>query len=357
MGFLLIRQRRLAAYRLPDDDISGVDLPVSVIISARNEAENLTRFLPGILQQNYPSFEVIVVNDCSVDDSDLILQEMAKNHPHLKLVTVTEHRQFKTGKKFALTMGIKAARYDHLLFTDADCEPASPYWIARMASKFAPGIEVVLGYSPYSKRTGFINAFTRFETLRTAINYLSAAMARDAYMGIGRNLAYTKELFFRNKGFASHLHILAGDDDLFVNQNATAHNTAIEIHPDAFTYTESKRGVAAYFRQKKRHMGVGRLYRNKHRRLLTFDALTGSFFYIALVMCIFVPYDRQIGYAIVGGAFALRLIVQMVIYYKAAQKLTGTGLIWFMPFYDLLYFLFINIFGLIGTFTKTTQWK
>lgn len=357
MGFLLIRQRRLAAYHVPDTDISSVDLPISVIISARNEAENLALYLPAILEQRYPNFEVVVVNDCSVDSSEQVLEDLSRKHPHLKLVTVTEHRRFKTGKKFALTMGIKAARYDHLLFTDADCQPASPYWVARMASNFQPGTEIVLGYSPYTRRSGFINAFTRFETLRTAINYLSAALANDAYMGIGRNLAYTKELFFRNKGFASHLHIMAGDDDLFVNSNATPTNTAIEIHPDSFTYTESKRGVGAYFRQKRRHMGVGRLYRNKHRRILTFEALSGSFFYIALGLCLYFRYDQPIGLFIVGGAYLLRLLTQGVIYHSSAKKLTGTGLIWFLPFYDVLYFLFINIFGLIGTFTRTTQWK
>ena len=248
LGFLLIQQRRLAVYRLPERDLETVDLPISVIISARNEAENLPRFLPAILNQDYPNFEVVVVNDCSVDQTPQILLDMSKNYPHLKLVTVVEHPRFKTGKKFALTMGIKAAANEHLLFTDADCAPASPHWIACMAANFTGETEIVLGYSPYLKTPGFLNAFTRFETLRTGINYLSAAIGRSAYMGIGRNLSYTKSLFFRCKGFASHLHIMAGDDDLFVNRNATPNNTAIEIHPDAFTFSESKQSLSSYYR-------------------------------------------------------------------------------------------------------------
>jgi len=357
MGFLLIQQRRLAVYRLPEQDLSEVKLPISVIISARNEAQNLPEFLPAILQQQYPQFEVVVVNDCSVDGTHRILLEFSKNHPHLKIVTVTEHPRFKTGKKFALTMGIKAAKYEHLLFTDADCIPASPQWIARMAANFTGNIEIVLGYSPYIKAGGFINAFTRFETLRTGINYLSAAIGRNAYMGIGRNLAYTKTLFFRNKGFAAHLHVLAGDDDLFVNSHATPNNTTIEIHPDAFTFTESKRTLKGYFRQKKRHMGVGKLYKNKHRRMLSIEALTGFMFYVTLGLCIYYLMPEKMLLLIVASAYLLRLTVQVLIYYKSAKKLTDTGLIWFLPLYDLLHNLYLIVFGFIGTFIKTTQWK
>jgi biofilm PGA synthesis N-glycosyltransferase PgaC len=355
MGFLLIMQRRLAAYHVPEQDLSAVNIPVSVIISARNEAENLIKYLPAILEQDYPQFEVVVVNDCSVDDSHHILLKISENYPHLKMVTVIEHPRFKTGKKFALTMGIKAAAYEHLLFTDADCSPASSNWIARMAANFTGSTEIVLGYSPYIKQSGFLNAFTRFETLKTGINYLSAALGRNGYMGIGRNLAYTKTLFFKCKGFASHLHILAGDDDLFVNRNATANNTAVEIHPDSFMYTEAKQSFKDYYRQKKRHMGVGGLYKNKHRRMLSLDAITGLLFYITLGLGLY--YIRQPFIYVILGAYLLRLFVQVIIYHQSAKKLTGTGLIWFLPFYDLLHNIYLIVFGLIGTFIKTTQWK
>ena len=355
LGFLVIQQSRLATYQLPDVDLSIVNLPISVVISARDEAENLTRYLPAILDQDYPEFEVVVINDCSVDKSERILLNYSESHPHLKLVTVTEHPRFKTGKKFALTMGIKAAKHEHLLFTDADCEPASRQWIARMASAFTTETQIVLGYSPYIKEGGLLNAFTRFETLRTGISYLSAAIGQKAYMGIGRNLAYTKSLFFASKGFASHLHVLAGDDDLFVNSNATPGNTAIEIHSDAFMFTESKHSLASYIRQKKRHMGVGKLYKNKHRRMLSFDAITGFLFYITLGFSLY--YREQTLIFVIAGAYMLRLIVQAIVYTKCAKKLTGNSLIWFLPFYDLLHNLYLIVFGLIGTFIKTTKWK
>jgi len=351
--FLVNNQSRLTEYK-PMEELLPARLPVSVIISARNEAKNLTNNLSAILTQNYPDFEVIVVNDCSYDTSDLVLEDFAKSYPHLKVVTITEHDRFKTGKKFALTLGIKAAKNEHLLFTDADCKPASEDWIARMAANFTvPASQIVLGYSPYIKTKGFLNAFIRFETIKTAISYLSSAIIGDAYMGIGRNLAYTKTLFFGAKGFASHMHVLSGDDDLFVNQNATPDNTVIEIHADSFVYTHAKESWQAWFRQKKRHFGVGKIYKANHKRMLSLDALSGFLFYILLTLCIVFNFEPWLAV----GLFMFRLIFQVIVYNKLFKRLSGKDLLWYLPFLDLIYYLYLNTFGLIGTFIKTTKWK
>ncbi len=352
--YLLFYHRRLFSYKVESASTASADLPVSVIISARNEAKNLVDYLPLILEQQYLQYEVVVVNDCSVDNSHWILQDLQSRYPHLKVVTVTEHPRFKTGKKFALTMGIKAASYEHLLFTDADCAPASAYWIAHMASKFHNAdTEIVLGYSPYIKERGFINAFTRFETLKTGMNYLSAVLAKNPYMGIGRNLAYTKTLFFKNKGFAAHMHLMAGDDDLFVNQHATPNNTVIEIQPEAFTRTPAKNTFSSYFKQKKRHMGVGKYYQNRHRRLLSFDAMSGFLFYVMIV----IGLAFKLNIIVISSAYMLRLLLQLLIYQNVFKKLEGRELIWTLPLFDVLYYVYLNVFGLIGTFIKTTQWK
>jgi len=350
--YLISYHSRLKGYK-PADELTPANIPVSVIISARNEAKNLVANLPLILAQNYPDFEVVVINDCSVDDSGDLLKEIQMKHPDLKIVTVTQNDRFKTGKKFALTMGIKAAKNEYLLFTDADCQPASTNWIARMAANFSDTNEIVLGYSPYYKTRNFLNSFIRFETLKTAINYLSTALAGNPYMGIGRNLGYTKTLFFKNKGFAAHMHVMSGDDDLFVNQNANADNTAIEIHPDSFVFSDAKTTVSSLYRQKKRHMGVGKLYKNKHRKMLSFDALSGFLFYILLVLCLVLNYDPWPAL----GLFIFRLICQVIVYYKVFKKLDGKNLLWYLPLFDLVYYVYLNIFGLIGTFIKTTKWK
>ncbi len=350
--FLINNQRVLAAY-VPAEMLPKPTIPISVIISARNEAENLQSNLPSVLEQEYPDFEVVVVDDCSFDNSDVVLAALKETYPHLKIVTITEHARFKTGKKFALTLGIKAAKNEYLLFTDADCRPASNNWITRMASNFSTSTQIVLGYSPYSKTSNFLNSFIRFETIKTAINYLSAALNAKAYMGIGRNLAYTKTLFFGAKGFAAHMHILSGDDDLFVNQNATADNTVIEIHPDAFMYTEAKASFAGWYRQKRRHFGVGKYYKKSDKRMLSLDALSGILFYILLTLCLVFNFEPWL----VLGLFMFRLIFQVIIYHKIFNRLDGNQLLWYLPIFDVVYYSYLNIFGLIGTFIKTTQWK
>jgi biofilm PGA synthesis N-glycosyltransferase PgaC len=350
--YLISNHRSLSTY-VVTDELPEAKLPISVVISARNEARNLHINLPAILQQNYPDFEVVVVNDCSFDSSDVVLEVLKETYPHLKIVTITEHERFKTGKKFALTLGIKAAKNEHLIFTDADCKVASPNWIARMAGHFTDDVQLVLGYSPYQKTKNLLNGLIRFETVKTAVNYLSAALNGDAYIGIGRNLAYTKTLFFANKGFAAHMHVLSGDDDLFVNQNATPTNTAIEIHPDTFMYTDAKTSFGALYRQKKRHMGVGKLYRSRHRRMLTLDALSGLVFYFLFIWCL-VGYFEPV---LALGLFAFRWLLQILIYRKAFIKLNAVSQLWYLPFLDFVYYIYINFFGLIGTFAKTTQWK
>ncbi|MDB4918104.1 MAG: transrane glycosyltransferase [Mucilaginibacter sp.] len=350
--FLVTNQSRLTRYK-PSETLPEATVPISVIISARNEANNLRENLPAILEQNYPDFEVVVINDCSYDSSDEVLEELSKIYPRLKVVTITEHDRFKTGKKFALTLGIKAAKNEHLLFTDADCMPASYNWITYMAANFNGSIQIVLGYSPYKKTRNFLNPFIRFETIKTAINYLSAAVNGDAYMGIGRNLAYTKTLFFNAKGFAAHMHILSGDDDLFVNQNATPDNTAIEINAGAFTYSDAKTTLVSLFRQKKRHFGVGKLYKKRHRRMLSIDAVSGFLFYILLTLGIVFNFEPLLAL----GLFMFRLIFQLVIYSKLFKRLDSKDLLWYLPFFDAVYYIYLNTFGLIGTFIKTTQWK
>ena len=172
-------------------------------------------------------------------------------------------------------------------------------------------------------------------------------------MGVGRNLAYRKALFFDNKGFASHMHIMSGDDDLFINETATKYNTAIELHPDSFVYSEPKSSVLAWFRQKRRHMGAGKFYKARHKRMLGADALTGLLFYVSFFMCLAFQYAAYIAI----GLFIIRWLCQVLVYRKQFKRLEGRDLRWFLPFYDLVYYLYLNVFGLIGMFTKSMRWK
>ena len=190
--FVLFTYARFAFHKVKPEQLSDKKVPVSIIIAARNESENLFNNLPFILNQDYPEFEVIVINHQSLDDSQYILEAMALDNPHLKIVKVERSQHLKYGKKLPLTIGIKGARYEHMLFTDADCKPASDNWIESMTKHFTDKKQIVLGYGPYIKEKGLLNKVIRFDTAWIAMSYFSFAKTRMPYMGIGRNMAVYK---------------------------------------------------------------------------------------------------------------------------------------------------------------------
>lgn len=328
--------------------------PVSVIIAARNEFDNLQKNLLTILEQDYPDFEVVVVNDCSWDGSQAWLEELQKSQPRLKISQIIEQEKYPTGKKFAVTMGIKAAKYDLLLFTDADCEPASDQWIRNMQSRFTPGKDIVLGFSPYRKTKGFLNQFIRFETLITAQFYFSMALRNNPFMGVGRNLAYRKDLFFKHKGFASHQHIMSGDDDLFINQAATTTNVAIEIDSASFVNTEAKTTFDSWSNQKSRHMTTGKYYKTEHKRVL------GTYYSAIIFYYAFVATNLIVNiytWPIVVGIFAVKYISQSVVFYFSGKKLKYQSLVFNLLILDIVYLLYMIVYGTKGLFSKNRkQW-
>ncbi len=322
--------------------------PVSVIIAARNEYNNLEKNLKSILEQDYPIFEVIVVNDCSWDDSQKLLEYYQEVYPHLRICKLVEQEKYPTGKKFALTIGIKASQYQQLVFTDADCRPAGNQWLKYMASGFNQHKEIVLGHSPYAAKKGLLNLFVRFENALTALFYFGAALKNRPFMGVGRNLAYNKSLFFKHKGFASHQHILSGDDDLFVNQAATSNNVAIQLNPQSFIFTDAKSTFDAYQRQKTRHMSTGKYYKLKDKLFLGGYYTALILFYPALAALFFLQPFWQVPTAV----FAFKWLVQTVVFFIACKKLQYKNLTWYLLLLDVLYFWYIIVFGFKGLITR-----
>ncbi len=279
--FFYLRVVRKRFNPLPEAD--ELYPPVSVVICARNEEENLQHFLPKVLEQDYPDFEVIVVNDCSSDNSDLVLESLQKKYPRLKVTTIKEDEKFTHAKKLALTVGIKAAKHEWLVLTDADCFPKSNKWLRHMASNFTEGIEVVLGYGGYLSEKGLLNKLIRLDTLHIALNYLGWALAKRPYMGVGRNLAYKKSVFFRNKGFANHAGIESGDDDLFVMEVANQYNTAVEYRRDAHTLSVPRKSYSSWLRQKRRHLSTSKLYRTGLKTGLSIEPFSRAAVYLTFV--------------------------------------------------------------------------
>lgn len=326
--------------------------PVSVIICAKNERDNLLEFLPIYLNQTYPTFEIIVVNDNSVDDTEDVLKAFALQFKHLKIVNVPDTDRFYGSKKFALTLGIKAAQYDRVLLTDADCKPSSGHWVKYM-SQYANNKSIILGFGAYERKKGLLNKLIRFETFYTALQYLSFAQAQMPYMGVGRNLAYQSEIFFKNKGFASHQHILSGDDDLFINEVANKRNTQVVIHQDAQTISNAKTSYKDWFRQKKRHFLTGSHYKFKHKfllGLLQFSQMVFIGLFIALVIMVRPVY-------LIVGVFVLRYLIQMLIFRLSANKIGGKDLLVLAPLYELFFMVFNPLLVISNLIVKKTKWS
>ncbi|HRO06282.1 MAG TPA: glycosyltransferase [Ferruginibacter sp.] len=343
---------RLAIYKVRPKSENQTH-PVSVIICARDEADNLARNLPGSLVQAYKStHEIIVVNDNSYDETKYLLEELRKTFKQLHVVDLTQEAKMIPGKKFPLSIGIKTAKYEVVLLTDADCIPASEHWIERMQEAYGPDTEIVLGYGAYAKKKGMLNKLIRWETFHAALQYLSYARAGIPYMGVGRNLSYKKTVFFRQKGFSSHNHIPGGDDDLFINKVANKKNTAIQIHPDSFTISKPASTWSQWRQQKMRHYTTGKFYKGFHRFLLGTYALSHFLFY-PLGVCAAIWYDWRIALGIIG----LRWIIQSFVFAKTMKKLDEKDLIPYFPLLDIWMFFYYIIFAGALIRKPNKNWK
>lgn len=326
---------------------------VSIIVCARNEIKNLRLHLENLLNQSYPTFQVIVVNDCSWDETELYLEVLEQHYPNLKVVTIKEQERYQHGKKFALSLGIKASQYEHLLMTDADCLPASENWIAEMVRSYTENKEIVLGYGGYMKEPSFLNKWIRFETAFNAMQYLSYGLSGNAYMGVGRNLSYKKHLFFQNKGFASHQHLLSGDDDLFINENATKKNVSICISPDAITLSKPKQTWGEWFKQKKRHLSTSKYYKTRHKFSLGLFHFSQSLFWmLSIALLVF-----QIQLPIVASLVALRFVVMILITHGCFKRIKEKDLTLLSPFFEMIMVIIYPFVTLSSRFYRDRTWR
>lgn len=330
------------------------DAGVSVVVCACNEVENLRKLLPALMTQHFPQFEIIVVNDRSTDDTLSFLRSEVEKAEHLKIVTIEETPAHINSKKYGITLGIKSAKYDIILLTDADCVPASEDWIEAMVAPFHNNVtKIALGYSQYITKKGLLNLLIRFETLYTAVQYLSFALAGRPYMGVGRNMAYRKSFFLDKKGFSGYQKVMGGDDDLFVNKNATSQNTAVVLGKKSKVYSAPKTSWKTYFVQKKRHLSVGKLYKFKDRMYLGLLFLSHGLFWATFIALLVMWHEP---YLIIGG-FVVRILIQYLIFYKAAQKLGDKIKLWMLPLLDVLYLMYYIATGISAVASRNIKWN
>ncbi|MBR2772911.1 MAG: glycosyltransferase [Bacteroidales bacterium] len=319
--------------------------PASIVLCARDAYEYLTELIPVLLNQDYPDFEIVVVNDCSDDETEEYLKDLERREPRVKPVQLKQHLNFFNGKKFPLSMGIKSAQNDLIVLTDFNCMPVNDQWLRSVVNRYNHQTEIVIGYSPYVQKKGSLNHLMRFDALQNGLLYLSAALNHHAYMGIGKNLSYRKELFFRNKGFISHYTTAVGEDDLFINKVSTKKNTEVLIDAENAILTTPTSSFKLWMRQKSSRYSTVSKYDGRSRLMLSLFYGSQLLFYVSFITLI--ALCAKPAFVITGGAafyipilvffFLLRFGSQMIIYHKASKRLGEKGLLPGLIVYDFLF--------------------
>jgi glycosyltransferase involved in cell wall biosynthesis len=332
----------------------GNSMPgVTVLVCAWNERENLTELLPLLDAQEYPEFEVILLDDRSDDGSEEYIRSNIFKWKHIRYIRINDQFDHVTPKKYALTVGMKQAKFPIALMTDADCRPSSSHWITAMTSRVAPEKDIVLGFSPYFRNAGMLNWFIRCETFYTAVQYLSFTLAGMTYMGVGRNILYKRSIFFANKGFYTHKSVYGGDDDIFLNEVSTSQNTTISIEEDSFVYSRPKTTWKDWYRQKQRHISVSKYYKPRNKILLAL--LSGSHIAVwllglaALVLGLITRDYLLLQYLgiIVGARWVIQWFLLAIINLKLDKTVE-----WFsFLLMDFALFIYYTVFGFV-TLTK-----
>ncbi len=329
-------------------------VPVSVIVWAKNEYENLVTQLPVLVSQNYPNYELVLIDDASNDETLDLFEEYEKQYSFVKLVKVKNNEAFWGNKKFALTLGIKAAKNEYLLFTDADCSFTSENWILEMTSHFSFKKTIVLGYGAYDKIKGSVlNKIIRFDGVFTAIQYLSWAKIGIPYMGIGRNIAYKKSEFFNVNGFINHIKVRSGEDDLFINEAANKANTTICCSPDSFTYCEPKTTFKDWMNQKRKETSTKKFYKD-------FDKIQLNLYFISQLCCLIlgiILLSFQYNLIIVSSVLGFRYIFNWMVFGYGAAKLKEKDIILWYPIFEIILLITQIRVAFTNLIFKPEHWK
>jgi hypothetical protein len=274
---------------------------------------------------------VIVVNDCSEDSSDDVLGALLPEYPHLRVSTIQKDPKFTHNKKFAQFIGIKAAVNEILVFTDADCRPESSKWLAGMAGSFSDEVKFVIGYGGYIKNESLLNSYIRYDCLFIAMQYFGMALRGMPYMGVGRNMAYRRSHFFARRGFGTHTHVVSGDDDLFINSNATGADTKVIMGIDYHTRSVPASSVGEWVKQKQRHFTTAPYYKLRDKLLLMGEPVSRTLFYFTFILLVANTFLWQFAL----GLFLLRMITVITVFYNINKKLNEQKLLLHSLIFDI----------------------
>lgn len=328
------------------------NIPISVIVYTKNNASILKEFLSKITKQKHPDFEIVIINNASTDNTLAVLEELTQNYSNLKIVDVQNNEAFWGNKKYALTLGIKAAKHKHLLFTDVNTLPISKDWITTMANNFSKEKSIVIGYQKLKrKKRSLSNLFLRFHHLTNTMQAFSGAKFGNAYKGFNSNFAFTKAEFFKVNGYIKHLKLFIGETDLFIKDASTKHNTTYSVDINSFASSTKIVSFNQWFAQQKTNAILTASYKPKHKFLLNFYKISKFLFYILAIISLF--FNWKITLPVIISYY----LVQYIVVGKTAVKLKENTVLWLLPFFDLsLVIVQISIF-ISNQISKPKHWK
>jgi poly-beta-1,6-N-acetyl-D-glucosamine synthase len=357
IGLLFYYLYYFLAFNKYSDDTTAVHYPpVSLVICARNNQDDLEKFLPQLLTLDYPNeYEVIVMNDCSWDNTKDLLEQLSAQYPRLKAHNLVEENLYQHDKKFPLTLGIKAALNETIVFTDADCYVKSSFWLQEIINGYSnPATDLVIGYGAYEKTKGLVNKLIRFDAANIALLYFSSTLKGHTYMGTGRNMSYRKSLFFKHKGFATHNHIRSGDDDLFINRVATNENVSIRTNKESHTLSVPKKTWGTFFNQKRRHTSTATYYKKRDKAYLAMYYVLQFLFYASFVTTLIAQSNL---FYFPLGVLVIKTITHAIIYKNTLSKLDEKDLIALIPLFEIMLLVFYAGVHVANLFSKEPRWK
>ena len=319
---------------------------VSIIVAAKNEVRGLQKLLPSLLSQDYPNFEVIIIDDFSDDDSLMYLSSIRDSR--LKVVSCTKDLP---GKKQALKEGIGQASGKYLLFTDADCLPTSHHWVKSMVNLAENQPSAVLGYGPFERMSGLAGMVSRTDALDIIRQYTTAAVLGAPYMGVGRNMMYQKADWEKTGGFKSHEHFMAGDDDLQIQQMAKDQHITVCASKEALVYSPPKPTIFEFIKQKTRHIRVSTAYTTKSKFMAGIDPLLRTLFYAGFLVALFLNLSTAL------WIWVSFMVISCLILALLFRKFGETALAIFYPLTDFILFCLYPIIFVLSRLKKDMTWK
>lgn len=323
--------------------------PISVILYAKNDAENLKKHLPTILKQNYPTFQVIVVNDGSNDDTEDVLKIFQNQYKNLYYTYIPSDARYMSRRKLALTLGAKAAKYELLLFTETNCQPISEHWLTSIAESYTPETNIILGFCRYPNHKGFSHKMIAYDNLLSGLRYLAAALLHHPYTGNGRNLSYRKDLFFKHKGYYKSLNLHAGDDDLFVNEATDNKNTKAIFIKDSLTEMDPVLRFNSWKAIKASRAMTQSLYKGSMPILFHIESYCFFLFQVvsAISMYLALTTNNYLLFVIVLLLYLTRFIIKAIVFNKSAKMLQqkpNVGWLLLLEFIHPLFNCYIKIY-------------